>query len=201
MLATLTGLGLSAAAGLNAYIPFLVVALVARFTDVITLPQGWAWIESPWAIGVGVVLLLAEVVLDKIAIVDSFNDAVQTVVRPASAGIIVAATTAAQDYETASTFMQDNSWVGIVLGVGVALLVHSGKASVRPVVNAGTLGTGAPVVSTAEDTASIGLSLVAVFLPILVLVVLLGLAVLAFWFIRRRAARRTVRRGRGPAQP
>ena len=63
MIAALTGMGLSAAAGLNAYIPFLVVALIARFTDVITLPQSYSWIESWWAIGIGSVLLLTEVVL------------------------------------------------------------------------------------------------------------------------------------------
>lgn len=195
MLATLTGLGLSAAAGLNAYIPFLVVAVVARWTDVITLPSQWAWIESPWAIGVGAVLLAAEVVLDKVPLVDSFNDVVQTAVRPASAGIIVAATTAAQDVEESWEFLQDNSWVGIVLGVVVALVVHATKASVRPVVDAGTLGAGAPVVSTVEDTASISLSLVAVFLPVLVVLLLVGLVVLAVWLLGR------LRRGRGRAQP
>ena len=63
MIAALTGMGLSAAAGLNAYIPFLVVALIARFTDFITLPQSYSWIESWWAIGIGAVLLLTEVVL------------------------------------------------------------------------------------------------------------------------------------------
>ena len=50
MIAALTGMGLSAAAGLNAYIPFLIVALIARFTDLITLPTSFAWIESWWAI-------------------------------------------------------------------------------------------------------------------------------------------------------
>ena len=88
MLAVLTGLGLSAAAGLNAYIPFLVVALI-----------------------------------------DSVNDAIQTVVRPASAGIIVAATSAADDFEQSSSFIQENAWVGVLLGVAVALFVHSGKAA------------------------------------------------------------------------
>ena len=41
MIAALTGMGLSAAAGLNAYIPFMIVALIARFTDVITLPSSF----------------------------------------------------------------------------------------------------------------------------------------------------------------
>ena len=97
MLAALTGAGLSAAAGLNAYIPFILVALIARFTDVINLPHQYAWIESNWAIGIAAVLLLSEVVLDKVALVDHLNDAVGTFVRPATGGLIFAATTAAAD--------------------------------------------------------------------------------------------------------
>ena len=34
----LTGFGLAAAAGLNAYIPLLALGLLARFTDLVTLP-------------------------------------------------------------------------------------------------------------------------------------------------------------------
>ena len=81
MLASLTGLGLSAAAGLNAYIPLLLVGLLARFTDVITLPEPYRWIQSGWALAVVSVLLLAELVLDKVAVVDHVNDVVQTLVR------------------------------------------------------------------------------------------------------------------------
>lgn len=184
MLVALTGIGLSAAAGLNAYIPFLLVALLARFTDLVTLPSGLAWMESWWAIGVGAVLLLADVVLDKIPAVDTVNDAVQTFIRPATGGIVFAATSAAEQLE-ASSWFQDNPWLPIAAGVAVAGLVHAGKAAARPVVNAGTGGLGAPVVSTLEDGASIGLSLVAVFLPVLVLVVL-ALGIWAAVVLRRR---------------
>ncbi|MDO5740738.1 MAG: DUF4126 domain-containing protein, partial [Ornithinimicrobium sp.] len=167
MLAALTGAGLSAAAGLNAYIPFLLVALIARFTDFINLPAQFAWIESPWAIGIAAVLLVSEVVLDKIAIVDSINDAVGTFVRPATGGLIFAATTAATDFEQGSSFMADNPWVGVLLGIITAGIVHTGKAVSRPVINVGTGGLGAPVVSAAEDGAALTLSLVAIFLPVL----------------------------------
>lgn len=175
MIAALTGMGLSAAAGLNAYIPFLIVALVARFTDVITLPATYAWIESWWAIGIGAVLLLSEVVLDKIPAVDSVNDAVQTFIRPAMGGLVFAATAAAADLDS-SAWMTAHPWVGIVLGVVVSGLVHTGKVAARPVVNMGTAGFGAPVVSTAEDGASLGLSLAALFAPLLCLVALILLA-------------------------
>ena len=192
MLVALTGIGLSAAAGLNAYIPFLLVALLARFTDLVVLPAGLTWMESWWAIGVGSVLLLADVVLDKVPAVDSLNDAVQTFIRPATGGIVFAATSAAEDLE-ASSWVQENPWVPVVAGIVVAGLVHTGKAAARPVVNAGTGGAGAPVVSTLEDGASIGLSLVAVFLPLLVLVVLV-LVVWGLFVLRRR--RRAGRWGR-----
>ncbi|NNM46713.1 DUF4126 family protein [Knoellia koreensis] len=194
MIAALTGMGLSAAAGLNAYIPFLIVALLSKFTDVITLPQSYAWIESWWAIGVGAVLLLAEVLLDKIPAVDSVNDAVQTFIRPSMGGLIFAATSAAENIDK-STWMSDHPWVGIVLGVVVSGLVHTGKTAARPAINAGTLGFGAPVASTVEDGTSVGLSLVAVFLPVLVIVVLIALAWLLVWlWLKVRRWRR--RRGR-----
>ncbi|HET8768376.1 MAG TPA: DUF4126 domain-containing protein [Pedococcus sp.] len=196
MIATLTGAGLSAAAGLNAYIPFLIVALVARFTDVITLPQSYAWIESWWAIGIGAVLLLAEVVLDKVPAVDSVNDAIQTFIRPSMGGLIFAATSAASDLDH-STWMTTHPFVGVVLGIVFSGLVHTGKMAARPAINAGTLGFGAPVVSTVEDGASFGISLVAVFLPVLVIVVLIVLTWLLVWLwltVRRRRRRR-----RGPA--
>ena len=194
MIAALTGAGLSAAAGLNAYIPFLLVALVARFTDVITLPQSYAWIESWWAIGIGAVLLLAEVVLDKVPAVDSVNDAVQTFIRPSMGGLIFAATSAASDLDH-SAWMTGHPFVGVVLGIVVSGLVHTGKMAARPAINAGTLGFGAPVVSTVEDGASFGISLVAVFLPVLVLVVLVALAWLLIWLWLKV---RRWRRRRGP---
>ena len=193
MLAALTGMGLSAAAGLNAYIPFLVVALIARFTDYITLPVGYEWMESSWAIGIGAALLLAEVILDKIPAVDTINDTIQTFIRPSMGGLIFAATTAAAKLDS-STWMQDNPWVSVVLGVLISGLVHTGKMAARPVINVGTVGTGAPVVSTVEDIGSLGLSLIALIAPVLVVLALALLAWLLIWmWLRVRRWRRTKR--------
>ena len=192
MIAALTGMGLSAAAGLNAYIPFLVVALIAKCSDVITLPQSYAWIESWWAIGIGAVLLLTEVVLDKIPAVDTVNDAVQTFIRPSMGGLVFAATSAAENLDH-STWMTQNPWVGVVLGIIVSGLVHTGKTVSRPAINAGTLGFGAPIASTVEDGTSVGLSLVALFIPVLVVVFLVALAWLLIWLwlkVRRWRRRR-----------
>ncbi|MEU6710959.1 DUF4126 domain-containing protein [Nonomuraea sp. NPDC046802] len=201
MLAALTGLGLSTAAGLNAYIPLLVVGVLANVTDAVKLPDGYAWLSNWGVLAIIALLLAAEVVLDKVPAVDSVNDAIQTVVRPASGGVVFSATNAAAELES-STWMTEHPWVGWLLGIALALTVHALKAAARPVVNAGTAGVGAPVVSTAEDAGSLGMSLIAVFAPVLVIVALLAFAALAWWLIhrvRRSRARRRAARGHPPS--
>ncbi|MGW0199208.1 DUF4126 domain-containing protein [Nonomuraea sp. NPDC003201] len=196
MFAALTGLGLSTAAGLNAYIPLLVVGVLANFTDAVKLPDGYSWLSNWGVLAVIAVLLVAEFVLDKVPAVDSVNDTIQTVVRPASGGVVFSATQAAAEVDH-STWMAEHPWAGWLLGIVMALAVHAVKATARPVINAGTAGVGAPVVSTAEDAGSLGMSLVAVFAPVLVIVALLVMAVLAWWLIRKvrrvRARRRAAR--------
>ncbi|GAA2658316.1 MULTISPECIES: DUF4126 domain-containing protein [Nonomuraea] len=184
MLAALTGLGLSTAAGLNAYIPLLVVGVLANLTDAVKLPDGYGWLSNWGVLAIIAVLLLAEFVLDKVPVVDSVNDAIQTAVRPASGGVVFSATAAAAEIDS-STWMTENPWAGWLIGIVTALAVHVLKSTARPVVNATTGGLGAPVVSTVEDAGSLGVSLVAIFLPVLVLVLLAALAVFAWWAIRR----------------
>ncbi|GGK48737.1 hypothetical protein Ppa06_05350 [Planomonospora parontospora subsp. parontospora] len=194
MLAALTGLGLSTAAGLNAYIPLLVVGLLANLTDHVRLPEEFAWLSNGWVLAIIGVLFLAEVVLDKVPVVDSVNDMVQTVVRPASGGVVFSATEAAARLD-GSDWMGANPWAGWVLGIGIALAVHVMKSAARPAVNASTAGVGAPVVSTVEDAGSLGISLIAVFLPVLVLAVVAALALLS-WRVVRAVRRRRRAPGR-----
>ncbi|MEU8195999.1 DUF4126 domain-containing protein [Microbispora amethystogenes] len=200
MFAALTGLGLSTAAGLNAYIPLLLVGVLARVTDAVRLPHEYAWLSDTWVLAIIAVLLVAEFVLDKVPVVDHVNDLIQTAVRPASGGVVFSATAAAAKVDD-SAWMADHPAVGWILGIAVALAVHLLKAGARPVVNATTAGVGAPVVSTVEDVGSIGMSLIAIFLPVLVVV---ALAVLAFvaWRVLRRVRRfREARRARAASPP
>lgn len=191
----LTGVGLASAAGLNAYIPLLAMGLLARFTDLVNLPSGWAWLENGWVLAIVAVLLTVEVVADKIPALDSINDVIQTVVRPTSGGIVFGAGTASQT--TAVTdpgaFVSSGQWVPIAIGVVVALVMHLTKTAVRPVANVATAGIAAPVLSTFEDITSVGLVFAAILLPVLVLVVLVLIAWVAFslWRRRRRRSRST----------
>ncbi|MDQ1656976.1 MAG: hypothetical protein QOD41_2059 [Cryptosporangiaceae bacterium] len=195
MLEALTGTGLATAAGLNAYIPLLIVGLLSRFTDLITLPDGWRWLQNPWVLGILGVLLAVEVVADKIPVVDHINDVVQTVVRPTAGGLVFGATSSAQTVTVSNpdSFFSHNRWVPVLGGIVLALLVHGTKAAARPVINGLTLGTGAPVASTIEDGVSVSVSLVAILLPVLVLFFLAGLIALMVWLARRRRARSRTR--------
>src|SRR5690606_7276750 len=139
MFEALTGLGLSTAAGLNAYIPVLVVGLLAHFTDAVRLPPEYAWLSSGWALGVVAVLLLAEIVLDKVPVVDHVNDLIQTAVRPAAGGMVFSATQAAAELD-GSAWLAERPWIGWTVGIVVALAVHALKVATRPIVNATTGG-------------------------------------------------------------
>ena len=192
MLELLTGSGLATAAGLNAYVPLLIVGGAnALWPSVISLPNGWQWLSNPWVIAVLAVLLVIEVVADKVPALDTVNDVVQTVVRPTAGGLafgsVSGATTAA--VKDPSTLLSNNQWIPIVIGVVIALLVHGGKMAVRPLANAATGGVAAPVMSTVEDMTSVGLSFIALIIPVLVVLVLIGL-IWAGVAMRRRGQRR-----------
>lgn len=192
MLEALTGTGLAASAGLNAYIPLLLMGLLARFTDLVDLPHGWAWLSNGWVLVILGVLLAIEVVADKVPLVDHANDVVQTVVRPTAGGLAFGAGSSAQTVTVSDpgSFFSSHQWVPVVAGVLIALCVHGVKAAARPVINTATVGFGAPVASTAEDIGSVTMSLLALLVPVLVLVGLLLLGWAAVQVVRRRRRRR-----------
>ncbi len=195
MLAVLTGIGLSASAGLNAYIPLLVIGLLGRYTHLIQLPSGWMWLDNGWTLIILGVLLAIEVVADKIPAIDSANDVLHTVIRPTAGGLAFGAasesTTVTSD---PGSFFTSHQWVPVAAGVLIAFVVHGTKAAARPVINASTVGTGAPVVSTIEDVFSVVMSVVAIVLPILVLLFLVIFVLVAIWMRRKIKARRARRR-------
>src|ERR1044071_5804357 len=155
----LTGFGLATAAGLNAYIPLLALGLLSRYTDLVTLPHGWAWLEDGWVVAIVAVLLVVEIVADKIPALDSANDIVQTFVRPTAGGIVFGSGTAAQTSAVTDpgAFAQSGQWVPVVIGVVTALAVSLTKSAVRPAANVATAGVAAPVLSTGEDGISVRL--------------------------------------------
>ncbi|MEO8262761.1 MAG: DUF4126 domain-containing protein [Pseudolysinimonas sp.] len=199
----LTGAGLATAAGLNAYIPLLLFGVAARFLDWVQLPPAWAWLSNEWVMLVIGVLLVLEIVADKIPAVDSVNDIVQTVVRPTAGGILFGAGTGSQTVAVTdpATFFTSNAWVPVAIGVVLSLVVHVGKTMARPAANAASFGIAAPVLSTVEDGVSIALTFFAIVLPILVIVGIAGVVIGGIALIRRSRKRKRVKRDGTPAVP
>jgi len=176
-----TAFGLSASAGLNAYIPLLVVAFVARFTDWIELGSPWSTLESWWVIGVLIFLSLVPFFADKVPAVNHINDIIQTFVRPVAGAIVFAAS--AQVAEV-------HPILALAAGLLIAGGVHVAKsAAVRPVVTATTGGAGNVPVSIAEDIVSTILSVLAIVIPVLIAAIIILVVSWLIWWMWRRANR------------
>jgi Domain of unknown function (DUF4126) len=183
LLGILSAFGLSASAGLNAYIPLLIVGVIAHYTDWIKLKPPFDLLANPWVLIVIGILLIIEMLADKFPAVNHINDAVQTVIRPAAGAIVFAA--------SANVITNLNPVIAIICGLLVAGSVHTVKAvAIRPAVTATTGGAGNVPVSIAEDIVATVLSILSIVLPILVLVFVLLFVILIIWWFRRRANRK-----------
>ncbi|MDO5729101.1 MAG: DUF4126 domain-containing protein [Actinomycetaceae bacterium] len=184
-----SALGLSSASGLNAYVPMLILGLLDRYTSYIDLPAAWQWLSNPWMLGIVTILLAVEIVADKIPALDSLNDIIQTVIRPTSGGIVFSSGMSS-DSPMISGSEASFAWTPFIIGIVVALAIHVLKSLSRPVANVTTAGFAAPVLSAGEDVTSIGLSLVAVFIPALVIVILVAfVGFIGYVFYRARTMR------------
>jgi Domain of unknown function (DUF4126) len=184
----LTALGLSTAAGLNAYIPLLTVGLLHRYTDLITLPAPWDALADPVTLTIVGVVGVADFVGDKVPVVDHVLHLIGTVVAPLVGGVLALATASVLDLDPGVT---------AALGIAAALATQVGRTAARPVSTAATGGGGNPVLSLGEDGLSGVLSVTAVIWPVVagVIAVTLLIALAVLW----RRARDWWRRLRAPA--
>jgi hypothetical protein len=180
LLGIFSAFGLSASAGLNAYIPLLVVALLAKFTNQIELSSPWDALTSWWVIGLLVVLSLIEFFADKIPAVNHINDIIQTVIRPIAGAILFAA--------SAQVITQVSPVLSIAAGILVSGGVHAAKSlGLRPLVTATTGGAGNIPVSMAEDLVATLLSFFAIVVPVLFACALILITAWIIWLWVRRS--------------
>ncbi|GIK57099.1 MAG: DUF4126 domain-containing protein [Chloroflexi bacterium] len=185
MLNIISAFGLAGASGLNAYIPLLIVAVLAHYPlgdPALKLAEPYNLLGEWWAIVIISILLIIEMLVDKIPAVDSLNDGIQTFIRPAAGAILFAA--------SANLITEIHPAVSLIAGLLVAGGVHTVKMTARPVVTASTVGTGNWAVSLLEDVTAVVVTLLAIFVPILaaILFIIGGVAVIRF--IRRRQRRK-----------
>jgi hypothetical protein len=171
-----SALGLATAAGLNAYVPLLVVGLLARCTDLVTLNPPYDLLSHPVVLIVIALLAVLDFVADKIPCVDHALHAAGLVIHP-TAGVLLAL---AADSSAGGVHPVLAAGCGLVLAGGT----HGARATVRPAATVTTGGLMNPVVSFVEDVVSGTLAVLAVLLPVLAFALVLLVVV---WTARRLA--------------
>ena len=180
LLGIFSAFGLSASAGLNAYIPLLVVGTIAHyFPNTLNLAEPFDLLANPWILILLGVLVIIEMIADKVPAVNHANDVIQTIIRPVAGAIAFAA--------SANVITDINPVLALASGLLVAGSVHTVKATaIRPAVTATTAGAGNVPVSIAEDIIAFISSILAIMLPIIMgTIIVILLAVLIWWWWNR----------------
>jgi hypothetical protein len=190
----LSGFGLASGAGLNAYLPLLILALADRFTNVIDLDTPWDILSSFWGLVILLLILPLELIPDKIAGVDRVSDLLHTAIRPGAGAIaFMAVSSEVENFQMVIAF---------ILGLVIAGAVHWLKASARSQITETTKGIGNPLVSLLEDALAVIFAIVAVFAPYgIIAVVPLGLLLLVRTYRRMQSGQTRMMALFDPATP
>jgi hypothetical protein len=169
MTALLTGLGLAAAAGFNAWAVLLLFHGLYVF-----LPQEFpgpvaAMLGGQTVFGFALVLFLAEFVIDKIPLLDRLWELGNTLMRP-----VIGALLAVACVSDTSTFER----IGIgFAGAAATLAAHLTKSTTRLESTAATRGWTQIALSLAEDVIAVVLATLLFFVPWVTALVLAGLVI------------------------
>lgn len=180
MEALLAILPVSLSSGINLYLTLFAMG-VAHRAEMVTLPAGLDVVGSTPVLAAVGVLVFVEFFADKIPYVDSLWDVAHTFIRPAGALLIALNLVPAEQSSELAMAM------GLLAGT-TALTAHSGKASLRAMVNASPEPVSNSVVSTAEDVGVLGLLALTAAFPLLALfvggVLLVGILIGLVFFFR-----------------
>jgi len=180
------GISLGASTGLHTTLPLLLAAAAAHFGwGNFALRGDFAWLSSDTALIVLLVAAILETIGDKVPAVDHALDVIGSFARPIVATLAAAAVFGHGDRTTAAI-------VGLIVGAPAAFGVHSAMAALRVGSTAMTFGCANPLISLIEDVVAALLSLIAIFAPLMALIVLIALAYGVFVILRRRAAEGSV---------
>jgi Domain of unknown function (DUF4126) len=162
--------------GLKLYASVLTLGALQR-AGLANLPGELKILGEWWVIAVAGLLFLVEFFADKIPAVDSAWDAVHTFIR-IPAGAVLAAAAFGQ-------FDNRIRLLAFLLGGGIALASHGTKAATRLAVNASPEPFSNIGLSILEDAGSVGLSLLAAFHPVAMLVVVAVLVTIGIVITRK----------------
>jgi hypothetical protein len=170
----LLGIGLSAASGFRIFVPFL-VASIAALTGYLPLSPSFEWIGTYPALILFGVATIIEITGYYIPWFDNLLDSIATPAAFIAGAILMVA--------VVSGLPPLAKWaLAIIAGSGAAGIVQTGTAMSRLASTTTTGGLANPVVSTVEAGSSFGLSLLAIFIPVIAGLITI---VLLFWLINK----------------
>lgn len=179
-------LGSAWTSGINLYATVSVLGLLQKFGSV-KLPGGLDVLDNWWIIGIAGGLYIVEFFADKIPYVDSVWDVVHTFIRVPAGAIVAWA--AVSDMDPAIVIP------ATLIGGGLSLASHGTKATARIGANLSPEPVTNTLLSLAEDAIAIVGTLLAVFAPVVIAVILVAFVVFFFWFFPKiyRSIRRLFR--------
>jgi len=173
----LAGLGLAAAAGLNAWLILLLFNGLYLLLPLEFPGPAAPWLASHGVLTAALILFLMEFVADKIPIVDHLWNVAQTLLRPVVGALLVLSCVSESS---------DLGRAGFALaGASATLATHLAKSTTRLTSTAATRGFAQIVLSLAEDVVAVALAALMFFVPWFT-IIFLGALLLLLAAQRRR---------------
>lgn len=171
------GIGLAASVGFRIFVPLFALSLASYF-GVIPLNESWEWVGSVTAICTLGIATILEVLAYYIPVFDNLLDTI-AVPLAAIAGTAVVVSTAA-NLDPIVTWS-----LAIIAGGGTAAAIKGSAATTRAASTTTTAGLANPIVSTVETGSATVMTIVAIFLPILAIIIVIGLLLGVFFFFKK----------------
>jgi len=192
-LSLLIGIGLSAACGFRVFVPLL-VASVAAHTGHLKLAAGFSWMGSDAALIAFAAASVLEVAAYYVPWIDNLLDSIAT-----PAAVVAGTMVTASLVTDMSPFLK---WtLAAIAGGGVAGAVQGTTVLARALSSTGTGGMANPIVSTVELGGSVLTSLLALVVPVLVVVGVVGILAVGAGFYSRKTSARATPGQRPPVLP
>jgi len=171
VLSLILGIALASAVGFRIFVPFFILSLATHY-QVIDLNENWLWIGSTTAMITFGIATIVEILAYLIPWIDNILDTIAVPIAAVAGTAIMLSTVA--NFDPLITWT-----LAIIAGGGTATAIKTSTSGTRLASSVATAGFANPVISIFESGFSIILAVLAIFLPVLA-IVLVGFI---FWMI------------------
>lgn len=166
--------GLAWASGIRLYAVLFSAGLLGNL-GYLALPATLQPLENPWVIGIAGTLFAVEFLADKIPIVDSIWDGIQTFIRIPAGAVLAALAMGEHPPEL--------MLVAGLLGGSIAAGTHLAKAGGRALINTSPEPFSNVATSLGEEAMVAGGLYAAIYHPVVFLIILGGFVILLIWLL------------------